>query len=544
MMEIKLKIIKNKNWNSFRFQGKKIWYAGDLDIIKKILIKFFNSQTLDIQILKKILLKSDNKFSLIFMFDSKIICCTDIIRSYPIFYSKNNNKVIISNNDKELINKSTCIKQKSLIDCFMSGYVHGNDTLYDNVKSMLPAEIIFSPRKFSHSLKIYKYFLYNFTIKKGKKKINSLNKELEIKFNKIIFKLIKKANGRQIVIPLSGGLDSRLILCKLHQFKYRNIVSFTYGLKNNSDVKNAEIIAKSLGIKWRFIPFNKIKFRKYYYSNLKKEYDLFADNSLSLPNYQDVFFIKELLHEKYIKKNSIIVNGQTGDFITGGHIPVSPEKKNFEYFKKEISSKHFFLFNKFNKLNMNEYLKVTIKDFIKKRNLVDPDYDDLIELWNFEERQAKYIINGQRAYEFLNLDWYLPFWDSELIKFWNTVPYKSKVSQKLFKNYLETWNYNNLFNKKLNEVHAFTGAMSIFVRFFSFFLNLFNPLINKKKILAYLDYYSRYGYMYNFFSLFYFLKNKSYIKNAFSLHTLKWLMDLGLKREIEILNKKYKFLKI
>jgi len=543
-MKIQLKIVKNKNWDSFRFQDKKIWYAGDVDVVKEILKNFFNSQALDIQRLKRILLNSCNKFSFIFMFHNKIICCTDIIRSYPIFYSKNNNKVIISNNDRALIKKSTRVKQKSLIDCFMSGYTHGNDTLYDNIKSMLPAEIIFSPMKFSNSLKIHKYFLYNFTFKKGEKKIDCLNKELEIKFNKIILKLIKKANGRQIVVPLSGGLDSRLIICKLHQFKYKNIVSFTYGLKNNSDVKNAEIIAKSLGIRWRFVPFNKIKFKKYYYSNFKKEYDLFADNSSSLPNYQDVFFIKELLLEKYIDRNSIIVNGQTGDFITGGHIPTSSKKKNFEYFKNEISSKHFSLFKKFNNSNMNEYLKVTLKDFIKKRNLVKPDFDDLIELWNFEERQAKYIINGQRAYEFLNLDWYLPFWDSELIKFWNKVPNKFKVSQKLFKEYLKTWNYKNLFTQKLNEVHAFTGVISVFVRFFSILLNIFYPLINKKKILAYFDYYSRYGYMYNFFSLFYFLKNRSYIKNAFSLHTLKWLIDLGLKKEIEILNKKFKFLKI
>ena len=97
--------------------------------------------------------------------------------------------------------------------------------------------------------------------------------------------------------------------------------------------------------------------------------------------------------------------------------------------------------------------------------------------------------------------------------------------------------------EKFNQVHAFTGIISIIVRLLSIFLSITEPLINKRKIISFLDYYSRYGYMYNFFSLNYFLRYRSLIKNAFALHTLRWLLDRGLKSEIELLNKKYKFLK-
>ena len=143
----------------------------------------------------------------------------------------------------------------------------------------------------------------------------------------------------------------------------------------------------------------------------------------------------------------------------------------------------------------------------------------------------------------MSLDWFLPFWDNELIKFWNSVPYKFKVNQMLYKHYLRNWNYKNLFDEKLNDVHAFTGKISIIVRLLSIFLSITKPLINKRKIISFLDYYSSYGYMYNFFSLNYFLRYRSLIKNAFALHTLRWLLDRGLKSEIELLNKKYKFLK-
>ena len=226
-------------------------------------------------------------------------------------------------------------------------------------------------------------------------------------------------------------------MCKLHEFKYKNIVCFTYGLKNNSDVKYAEIIAKLLDVKWKYIPFEKSRFQKYYNSSFKIKYDLFADNSISLPNYQDVF-IKELLDEKFIEKDSIIVNGQTGDFITGGQIPIKKREKNFEYFKKEISLKHFSLFRRLSNSSIQIYIRENLKNFINDKSLKNKNFDEILELWNFEERQTKYIINGQRAYEFMSLDWFLPFWDKELLKFWNSVPYKFKVNQILYKHYLKT----------------------------------------------------------------------------------------------------------
>ncbi len=543
MNNIELKLSRNKNWSFFYYQTEKVWYAGDLCNVKDILLKIKKFDEINIQKLKKILLNSNNKFGLIFKFKNRLICCTDTIRSYPIFYSKQKNKLLISNDPKKLFKKPFVTNNNAIIDCLLSGYTHGRRTLHKNIHSMLAAEIIFLPTKYLGNLKIYKYFLYNFTFKKTKQNLNYLSKKLDIKFNKVISKLIKKANGRQIVVPLSGGLDSRLILCKLHEFKYKNIVSFTYGLKNNSDVKYAKIIAESLDINWKFIPFEKSRFQNYYNSSFKNKYDLFADHYLSLPNYQDVFFLKELLDKKFIEKKSIVVNGQTGDFITGGQIPINQEKKNFEYFNKEISLKHFFLFNRLSNSSIQIYIKENLKNFIKDKSLKNKNFDEILELWNFEERQTKYIINGQRAYEFMSLDWFLPFWDNELIKFWNSVPYKFKVNQMLYKHYLRKWNYKSLFEEKFNQVHAFTGIISIIVRLLSIFLSITEPLINKRKIISFLDYYSRYGYMYNFFSLNYFLRYRSLIKNAFALHTLRWLLDRGLKSEIELLNKKYKFLK-
>ena len=43
-------------------------------------------------------------------------------------------------------------------------------------------------------------------------------------------------------------------------------------------------------------------------------------------------------------------------------------------------------------------------------------------LWEWKNRQAKFIANDVRAYEFAGLDWELPFWDKRLCDFFSKLP--------------------------------------------------------------------------------------------------------------------------
>ena len=68
--------------------------------------------------------------------------------------------------------------------------------------------------------------------------------------NNIKVKIVENSNDKTIYIPLSGGLDSRLIIAKFHEKKYKNIKAFSYGLKNNADALIAKKVADHLDVKW------------------------------------------------------------------------------------------------------------------------------------------------------------------------------------------------------------------------------------------------------------------------------------------------------
>jgi asparagine synthase (glutamine-hydrolysing) len=50
------------------------------------------------------------------------------------------------------------------------------------------------------------------------------------------------------------------------------------------------------------------------------------------------------------------------------------------------------------------------------------DVRSSLESWNWQERQAKFIANAVRVYEFWGYEWRLPFWDAEVVDFWAAVP--------------------------------------------------------------------------------------------------------------------------
>ena len=47
---------------------------------------------------------------------------------------------------------------------------------------------------------------------------------------------------------------------------------------------------------------------------------------------------------------------------------------------------------------------------------------DAFEAWEWQERQAKFIVNSVRVYDFWGHDWWMPLWDAGFMRFWQGVP--------------------------------------------------------------------------------------------------------------------------
>lgn len=534
--------VKSEKWNYFSFNNNfKVSTIGKLKSLygsndKKKSSDIINSID-DISSKLKFI---NNNFAGIFEYKDYVIFFVDHIRSIPLFYSLDHKKkeFLISDNARKIqehLNLTT-LNNLSLFEFKSAGYVTGSDTVINEIQQVQAGELIYFNKK-ENELKRSRYFKFNPLQMKNQDSKQLIDELHEI--NKIIFnQIINDADGKPIWVPLSGGLDSRLIVSMLKLLGYKNLHTFTYGSKNNYETKKAKQVAKALNLPWHLIESSKSETYKLFLSNKRKDYWNYADGLSSYPVMNEFESLSILKKDKKIDSSSIIINGQTGDFTSGGHIPINLliGKLDAEILINYIIDKHYSIWDKSTTQSYSEELK---RKIFSNLNIKSNQIFELFEFaakyeeWEWQERQAKWVVNGQRAYEFFDLNWELPFWQPKLLEFWKKVPLNLRLNQFIFKKYLSTFNYNNLFINTDSEARRWPKHLYHLIKTAKFSQK--HTGFPSKSFEKYMSFWGHYSNQYALFGLKYFLKN---IKNAtvppqargaIALGILHWLKENNLE---------------
>ncbi len=443
---IKVNIKEENGWKKLIYKDIKLWHKGYI-FNKKTETLLEELKRLPLVKFEDYLCKLDGHFALVIQTKSLTLMSVDKIRSIPLFWTDNEIGIhapsIVKNNK---INK---LNQDAILSIKMSGYTINEDTIYHGLNSLIAGQyVIFNNNQVKRN---YYYRPLPINTSRG---IN-FKRDLSSITLSILKKMIKSLNGRQVIVPLSAGYDSRLIVSGLSHLGYKNVKCYSYGTKGNFESKISKIIANKLGYEYKFVPLTLRSERKFYRSNEFKRFLHFADSCVSVPYFQSLSTIPKL--KGWIEKDAIFVNGNGGDFISGGHIITnildqnSPSSKKSldERILKNIISKHFSLwaYQKTEK-NIKNIKSQLLKKLPKKITDSNKDYV-LPEYSEFFNRQSKYVIDGQRCYEFYGYDWRLPLWDDEYLYYWQQVPLELKKNQKLYINMLKSENWGGVWGDEI-----------------------------------------------------------------------------------------------
>jgi len=390
-------------------------------------------------------------YAIIINLNDKIFAVADRVRSIPLFYHFDDNKLIISDNadyiDEQFKNEE--FDTISIAEFLLTGYVTGPCTFKPTISQLRAGEAI-EINKTTGSLNSYKYYKFipeNKLSYKRKLDIQLID-ELDSVVVECNQNLIHFANGKRIIIPLSGGLDSRLIAITLKRLGYDDVIAFSYGRPGNLESQISNNIARTLKIPWYFVEYNENLWKVWYNSKEFFDYIIFSQNLASLPHIQDFPAIMELKKRKLIDDNDIVVPGHTGDFVQGGHIPfeiLAYKNLDANEVMEEVWKNHYVLnsinivseFLNSDSLNIENKLKSKIADIINDVNI-----DTLekgiggYEYWDWQERQAKFIVNSVRVYDFWGLKWWLPWWDKIYLDYWVKIPLLYRFKRKLAEEYM------------------------------------------------------------------------------------------------------------
>jgi asparagine synthase (glutamine-hydrolysing) len=413
------------------------------------------------------------------------------------------------------------INKWSSIEFEQTGYVTLSNTLYDNIYQVQAGECIVIDHS-QNQMNFNRYRYYDFLHKVGSTyKIGELFSLMDYSINNVFRRLDHSTKNKTLVVPLSGGLDSRLIISNIHKIGRKNVLCFFYGRKNSREELVSKSIARELSYNWVSVEYTKKKWNECFNDGSFAKYFRYAGNGSSLPHIQDFLAIKELKNRSLLPENSVFIPGHTGDFISGGHIPNMHNLSNInkESLVNSIIDKHYILWIIKNYPHfsiINKYITSRVKHALKSHDIISKnDLANIFENWEWKERQSKFIINSCRVYEFYGFEWRLPLWDLEFINYWSRIPLEMRENKKLYKEYLLNSNYKNLFsdfNYKNFEKNNFKSffkktsiakyLLSIYNRYYAYYHFSYNGMVKFSQLLS----IYRFRYNINSIMIVYYLK--------------------------------------
>lgn len=408
------------------------WFANDYVTVcgyafcngslleKKTLANYFSNVSCAVEFSDK--LKMLNGLYAVIINSKKFqATAVDSSRIYPLYFTLNNGEWSITNFPNNLIDESNKIDSESESEYLATGSPFQGKTLIEGILQNKPGHYaIFDGTTLFQA----PFFTYN----TNKSEIKPIEYDLLDKtFENTFRRLIESAGKRQIVVPLSGGFDSRIIVTFLKRLNYNNVVCYTYGTPDNPDCILAKQVASNLGY-------------PIYYINTVD----YGGNVLSLPQFNDyIDFIGSLgnfmwiadyvacnwlIDNKKIEYDAIFVPGHLGNFLAGGHLQRIQFNENADFYGivKYITD--------YLQCGDNKFLIEKIGEQISSCS--PEDYSPSVFLsFFFQNRKPHIIDNAARIYEFLKHDVRMPFWDKELITLFKHAPLSQTLNRTLYDTY-------------------------------------------------------------------------------------------------------------
>jgi len=490
----------NTEWIYAEKSGWEVWFSARVcyqnkfitaEALKGILLdQIVKCGLADIgSVINNFISNLNGSFAIIVKSPSFFLMTTDPMRSIPLFYGMRDNIFFVSDDAKRVLSHfESCVPdERASIEFILSGYVSGKDTIFSEVKQLQAGEgLAFNPLTDVDGRQITEKTTHAGDIFASRKECSDCVEQLEDFLIHAFSRLIDSAEGRSIVVPLSDGYDSRLIVTMLSRLKVKNVICFTYAKSGARILKVAEHIARRAGYPWLFVPYTKQRWQMCLNDDKTREFIKKAHNLHTLPNLQDFPAVKHLCEQGLISPDAIFVPGHTPMMYLKGQ----PHEASRSGVVNSILQKHYTRWDwSFKKKTLMPFLQDKIIEILPN----GPSFNSLeeavlaFEAWELRERQAKFIVNAVRTYEFFGYEWRLPLWDKELVRFWLSLPLSVREGKMPIKNFLKNKNIEKSFPAKkrlqkrgyLRNIKSFLAAYPVLF----YFVNKFD--IRPSQLLSY-----------------------------------------------------------
>lgn len=239
-------------------------------------------------------------------------------------------------------------------------------------------------------------------------------------------RMLESVRGRPLVVPLSGGLDSRLVAAMLAAGGRTDTLCVSYGRRGNAEARTAQRVAQALGLRWTFVPYSAARWHAWAQRPDYARFRCHATSLVSIEHEQDWPAVHELRRQG-LPDDAVFVPGHTGDFLASGHVHDTPEADAVGWIWRHA-------YREWPTSGLSDETRAALQARIAARvaGAETPVHAFVQDVW--QERQAKMIANAVRVYEHHGVGWRMPLWsEPAVLDVWGRMPMHARRGKRLWR---------------------------------------------------------------------------------------------------------------
>lgn len=363
-------------------------------------------------------------FSAVLAGEDEILLLTDHLRSWPLFYAVRGEQVHVGEDAFAVADAlgGRRLEPGAASEFLHTGFVLGDRSLLEGVRQVPAGTTVRIDRRTGE---VTAQLERRLQLQQPRfEDIPSFTAAFAAALDSQMERLYERADGRVIALPLSAGLDSRLLAALLARDGYPRVQTFTYGLPGNAEARASARIAESLGLPWKQVSHTPQQLRQAWTHPSTASFLREASSGASLPHVQDWYAIRQLTAEGTLPPGSIVIPG---------HTVVSSAKDEPLRHGREVTPAgivrclepwHFALRSRSRRAVRLPSVVSALQSFFTEVRLEGDrrtTMDTVRWFWQ-RERQSKYILNSMRGYEHAGLEWALPMHELALWEVYESAP--------------------------------------------------------------------------------------------------------------------------
>ena len=358
--------------------------------------------------------------------DGVVRLTTDRTRSHHLLFTRAGDTWIISDDPQELRRHApTWARDEQAAEVFLhAGFTPGTRTLAHEVYATPAGSVVELRSDGTWSSRSWETYRYDADPITSPEEFADV---FRTALDTAVERGLQETDGRQLLVPLSGGLDSRLLAVWLKRHGARDVVTFTYGVPGSTEVAISRGVAEALEMDWFTVDLDPTEMARTWAGPDGVDFQKRTWGLTSLPHVQDWYALLQMRRSALIDTDAVFLPGHTivGNMHDEHLLEGGPSRNDV---LTTVARHHSLLQGDRSAWRHLPLLRRAVVQGAQEvsfpigrgKDLAGSgrSIQELVERVNLQERQAKYINESFKAYEAFGYGWALPMLDTEVWRTW------------------------------------------------------------------------------------------------------------------------------